>query len=56
LNCEHPHRRNSLAVYGLVPGSRVVLQQKRPAYVVRVGETELALEAAIACEILVRRV
>lgn len=56
LNCEHPSRRNSLAVYGLVPGSRVVLQQKRPAFVVRVGETELAFEADIACEILVKRV
>jgi len=56
LNCAHATRRNSLAVYGLVPGSRVVLQQKRPAFVVRVGETELALEAEIARELLVRRV
>ena len=55
MNCEHASRRNSLAVYGLVPGSRVVLQQKRPAYVVRVGETELALEAEIARDILVKR-
>ena len=55
LNCQHPARRNTLAVYGLVPGSRVILQQKRPAFVVRVGETELALEGEIAREILVRR-
>ncbi|HUK81536.1 MAG TPA: FeoA family protein [Verrucomicrobiae bacterium] len=55
LNCAHASRRNALAVYGLVPGSRVVLQQKRPTFVVRVGETELALEADIAREILVRR-
>ncbi len=48
-------RRHTLSLYGLVPGVHVTLQQKRPAYVVRVGETELALEADIAREILVRR-
>jgi DtxR family Mn-dependent transcriptional regulator len=48
-------RRHTLSVYGLVPGARVTLQQKRPAYVIRVGETELALEGDIAREILVRR-
>lgn len=56
LNCAHGSRRNALAVYGLVPGSRLVLQQKRPAFVVRVGETELAIEADIAQEIFVKRV
>jgi Fe2+ transport system protein FeoA len=54
LNCEHAHRRNALAVYGLVPGTRLLLQQKRPSFVVRVGETELALEAEIAREIFVK--
>jgi DtxR family Mn-dependent transcriptional regulator len=48
-------RQHTLSLYGLVPGARFTLQQKRPAYVVRVGETELALEADIAREILVRR-
>jgi len=56
LNCAHASRRNALIVYGLIPGSRLVLQQKRPAVVVRVGETELALEPSIACDILVKRV
>ena len=56
LQCAHATRRTALAVYGLVPGSRIVLQQKRPAFVVRVGETELALEAGIAREILIKRV
>ncbi len=56
LDCTHASRRNALAVFGLVPGCRVVLQQKRPAVVVRVGETELALDLDIAREILVRRV
>jgi len=56
LNCEHASRRSALAVYGLVPGSRVVLQQKRPTYVIRIGETDLALDIDIANTILVRRV
>jgi Fe2+ transport system protein FeoA len=54
LNCEQASRRNALAVYGLVPGSRVALQQKHPSYVIRIGETELALDAAIAWEIIVK--
>jgi len=44
-----------LAVYGMTAGARVTLQQKQPSFVVRVGETELALEADIARQILVRR-
>ena len=56
LNCPQASRRNALAVYGLTPGSRLILQQKRPTFVVRVGETELALEESIAREIFVKRV
>jgi len=55
IAADNPKRRNALAVYGVVPGCRIVLQQKRPAYVIRVGETELALEESIAREFLVKR-
>lgn len=48
-------RGRALAVYGMTPGARLTLQQKRPAYLVRVGETELALDADIARQIIVRR-
>jgi Fe2+ transport system protein FeoA len=48
-------RRNALAVFGLVPESEITLVQSRPACVVRIGETELALDPEIAREILVRR-
>ena len=41
---------------GHMPGSRLILQRKRRTFVVRVGETKLALELEIAREILVRRV
>ncbi len=47
--------RNKLAVFGLVPGIEITLLQRRPACVVQVGETELALDREIARRILVRR-
>lgn len=36
-------RASRLAAFGLVPGSRVEVVQRRPAPVLRVGETEIAL-------------
>jgi DtxR family Mn-dependent transcriptional regulator len=45
-----------LAALGLVPGASVVLAQRRPTAVVRVGETTLAIETSLADEIYVRRV
>lgn len=56
LDGAHPARRNSLAVFGLVPGADLTVIQQRPATVVRAGETELALDPEIAAEIVVRRV
>ncbi|NIR47737.1 metal-dependent transcriptional regulator [candidate division KSB1 bacterium] len=38
-----------LAIFGVVPGNQVRLEQKRPAYVIQVDETVLALEADL-CE------
>lgn len=52
---ERAGRHNALAVFGIVPGSAIRLLQRQPACVVRVGETELALEPAIAKRILVQR-
>lgn len=48
-------RRNTLAVFGLVPETTIILLQKRPACVIKVGETELALDPEVAAGILVRR-
>jgi Fe2+ transport system protein FeoA len=47
-------RVEKLHVLGLSPASLVRLEQKRPAFVVRVGFTELSLERDIAEQILVR--
>lgn len=38
-----PNRLARLSAFGLVPGGRVAVMQRRPAPVLRVGETELAL-------------
>jgi DtxR family transcriptional regulator, Mn-dependent transcriptional regulator len=51
-----PARLVKLAGLGVVPGAVVHLQQKTPAAVLRVGETTLALDPAMAAEIYVRRV
>lgn len=50
-----PGRLVRLASLGVVPGTRIHLQQTRPAVVLRVGETTLALEREIASEIFVKR-
>lgn len=49
------HKRfDRLAAFGLNPGAELGLHQRKPAYVVRLGETELALDPEIADEIFVR--
>lgn len=49
-----PQRQSRLSVYGLAAGSTVKLLQRRPAPVVRIGETELALSEEILGQIWVR--
>ncbi len=56
LGRQGPSRPNTLAVFGLVPGAEVEVLQRRPTCVVRIGETDLALDADIAREILVEPV
>ncbi|UCH11558.1 MAG: metal-dependent transcriptional regulator, partial [Fidelibacterota bacterium] len=49
------HKRfDRLVAFGINPGAVVNLHQRKPAYVVRLGETELALDPEIADEIYVR--
>ena len=47
-------RMDRLSTLGIVPGTEVTLHQKRPAFVIRAGETELALDIEIAGEIYVK--
>lgn len=48
------HRAVRLAALGLVAGARLTALQQRPATVVRIGATTLALESEIAAGILVQ--
>jgi DtxR family Mn-dependent transcriptional regulator len=41
-----------LSALGLVPGSLIRLQQRMPAYVIWVGETQLSLDRDVAQDIL----
>jgi Fe2+ transport system protein FeoA len=43
-----------LSHLGLVAGAAVAVQQSRPATVVRVGETTVALQRAVAAAVHVR--
>ncbi len=51
-----PERLVKLSNLGIVPGAIIHLQQKSPAAVLRVQETTLAVDPAIAAEIYVKRV
>lgn len=48
-------RLEKLGSMGLVPGSTVKLNQKKPAFVIQLGQTTLALEADIVEDIFVKR-
>ncbi|MBI5189642.1 MAG: metal-dependent transcriptional regulator [Nitrospirae bacterium] len=49
-------RMDRLSTLGIVPGTEILLHQKRPAFVIRSGETELALDIEIASEIYVKQI
>jgi Fe2+ transport system protein FeoA len=49
-----PERLAKLSVLGVMPGAWIRLLQKRPAAVIQVSETRIALDLDVASEILVR--
>lgn len=51
----NPDRLRRLAVLGMMPGARIRLQQRRPAFVVHVGFTEVSVERRVAEDVVVRR-
>jgi Fe2+ transport system protein FeoA len=55
LGDQNPDRSNTLAVFGLAPGSEITLVQRHPSYVLQVGETLLALDSEVAGSIVVQR-
>lgn len=50
----NPRRRSTLTSYGLTPGSIVTLIQKKPTVIVKVEETEIALDREVAGDIWVK--
>ena len=54
LRTENPARLARLGALGLMPGSWIVVLQRKPALVLRVSETEISLDDAVAGEIFVR--
>ena len=52
---ESHSRLDRLSAMGLVPGSMVKLHQKRPSYVIQLGETMIAVDKNITKEIFVKK-
>jgi len=50
----HHERLDRLAGLGLVPGALIHLHQRRPSYIIFVGETNIALDEEVARDIYVR--
>jgi len=44
-----------LGAYGVTEGSLIFLIQSRPAFIIRIGETELALDADLARDVFLKR-
>ena len=49
-------RAERLASLGISPGSEIELLQRKPAFILRAGETQVALDEQIARRIFVQRV
>ncbi|MCF6157952.1 MAG: metal-dependent transcriptional regulator [wastewater metagenome] len=56
LATKHLQRLDKLSSIGLLPGVTIQLCQRQPTYVIQMGETQIALDTAIARDIYVRPV
>jgi DtxR family Mn-dependent transcriptional regulator len=55
ITSKYHSRLDRLGALGFIPGSVIRLHQKKPSYVVKLGETDLALDEDICREIYVRK-
>ncbi|MFX0116344.1 MAG: metal-dependent transcriptional regulator [Candidatus Hodarchaeota archaeon] len=55
ISTRQPKRLNKLLSFGILPGTRIKLEKKSPALILKLDETVLALDKAIAEEIFCRR-
>lgn len=51
----HPQRLQKLSSLGIMPGNKIALIQKNPSFVIRIAETQIALDSEIVSEIYVRK-
>jgi len=56
ITTPYHQRLNRLVNLGVVPGGKIQLHQKRPSYLLRLGQTEVAIDEQIAGEIYVRKI
>lgn len=56
ITAPHHQRLSRLVNLGVIPGGKIVLHQKKPSYLLKLGSTEIAIDEAIASEIHVRRI
>ncbi len=54
INTKSHPRLHKLLSYDIGPGSKIELHQKKPVYVVKTGETDIALEEEIVKDIFVK--
>ncbi len=55
VECERAERCERLLAYGLIEGQLITLVQRAPAFVIRVEQTELALDEEVARCVKVKR-
>ena len=56
ISSKYHARLDRLSSLGIIAGSIIRLHQKQPTYVIRIGETELALDKDLAKEIFIKKV
>ncbi|PTD93468.1 transcriptional regulator [archaeon SCG-AAA382B04] len=54
VRTEQHDRLNKLLSYDIGPGSKIILHQKNPAYIVKINESDIALEEKVAKDIYVK--
>jgi|TARA_B100001964_G_C14258510_1_gene613839 Fe2+ transport system protein FeoA len=56
ITSKYHSRLDKLSALGCVPGSIIKLHQKSPSYVIKLGETDLALDKEICKEIFIKKI
>lgn len=55
ISSKYHARLDRLSSFGILPGGVIKLHQKQPTFVIKIGETDLALDKELAKEIFVKK-